>query len=354
VYRTLGNPTHSSLYPDNILPFGDKLSLWQRVASFVFEYGIVAYLGDLVQNDQKIVAKHFGDDYPPLGEIANNISMLFVNADPIFHHNRPLVPTVVQIGSGSHRSTPRPLPKKLQSTLDHASDGFIYFSLGSNMKSEFLPANTMEVLLSVFAELPYTVLWKFGEEIANKSDNVIVAKWLPQEDVLRHPNCKLFITQCGLQSMDEAIYSHVPMVGMPVFGDQFFNAKKIVNKGLGLELDYQRLEREHFKKTVLEVITNPRYRSTVKQLAELAQDQPMTGTEKAVWWTEYVIRHKGARHLRSPLLDIPWYQYLLLDVIGVLLFGVSVTLYSMVVFVRWLIRLIRRRFYAISVKKKSS
>jgi len=40
--------------------------------------------------------------------------------------------------------------------------------------------------------------------------------------------------------------------------------------------------------------------------------------EQAVYWTEYVIRHKGAPHLRSALLDLAWYQYFLLDVIAVL------------------------------------
>jgi len=40
--------------------------------------------------------------------------------------------------------------------------------------------------------------------------------------------------------------------------------------------------------------------------------------EQAVYWTEYVIRHKGAPHLRSAALDLAWYQYFLLDVIAVL------------------------------------
>lgn len=45
----------------------------------------------------------------------------------------------------------------------------------------------------------------------------------------------------------------------------------------------------------------------------------MTGLEKAVWWSEYIIRHKKTGHLRSPAIDLPLYQYLLLDVIGFLL-----------------------------------
>lgn len=54
-------------------------------------------------------------------------------------------------------------------------------------------------------------------------------------------------------------------------------------------------------------------------IEKLMNDAPMKGIDKAVWWIEYVIRHKGAKHLRSPSMDIPWYQYLLLDVMAVIL-----------------------------------
>ena len=42
-----------------------------------------------------------------------------------------------------------------------------------------------------------------------------------------------------------------------------------------------------------------------------------------MYWTEYVIRHKGAPHLRSAVLDLAWYQYFLLDVIAVLALAVG-------------------------------
>lgn len=41
--------------------------------------------------------------------------------------------------------------------------------------------------------------------------------------------------------------------------------------------------------------------------------------DTAIYWTEYVIRHRGAPHMRTAGADLPLYQYLLLDVIAVLL-----------------------------------
>ncbi|VEN52518.1 unnamed protein product [Callosobruchus maculatus] len=62
----------------------------------------------------------------------------------------------------------------------------------------------------------------------------------------------------------------------------------------------------------------------MKSLADIMLDEPMSGVEKVVWWSEYVIRHKGARHLRNPVLDIPLYQYLMLDIIAFFILIIAV------------------------------
>lgn len=60
----------------------------------------------------------------------------------------------------------------------------------------------------------------------------------------------------------------------------------------------------------------------MEKLRDLWLDHPMKSLDKAIWWIEYVIRHKGTKHLRSPTADISWIQYLLLDIICVVLFSV--------------------------------
>lgn len=50
----------------------------------------------------------------------------------------------------------------------------------------------------------------------------------------------------------------------------------------------------------------------------LLNDENAKGLEKAIWWIEYVIRNKGAAHFRSRIVDMSWYEYLMLDVYGFL------------------------------------
>jgi glucuronosyltransferase len=59
----------------------------------------------------------------------------------------------------------------------------------------------------------------------------------------------------------------------------------------------------------------------------------MSPLSTAIFWTEYVIRHGGAPHMRSAALDLAWYQYLLIDVIAFILVigaGILITLYIIV------------------------
>jgi len=73
-----------------------------------------------------------------------------------------------------------------------------------------------------------------------------------------------------------------------------------------------------------------RYAKNAKIASNRFKDRPMTPQQSVVYWTEYVIRHKGAPHLKSHALNLTWYQYLLLDVIAVTL--IFVLLVTFVVF----------------------
>lgn len=50
----------------------------------------------------------------------------------------------------------------------------------------------------------------------------------------------------------------------------------------------------------------------------LLNDVNANGLERAIWWIEYVVRNKGAKHFRSRVVDMSWYEYLMLDVYGLL------------------------------------
>lgn len=64
------------------------------------------------------------------------------------------------------------------------------------------------------------------------------------------------------------------------------------------------------------------------ELSNAYRDRPMLPQKALVYWTEYVIRHKGAPHLRTIGADLPFYQYHSLDVIIFILFVCFVLAWS--------------------------
>lgn len=179
----------------------------------------------------------------------------------------------------------------------------------------------LRALFEVFAKLKQRVLWKWDGAIvpAEKSANVLMTNWLPQNDILAHRNTRLFISHCGLSGVIEAKYYGVPILGIPVYGDQLKNAKAIASEGWALELPYSNVDANSLSSAIDELLTNETYTNKVKQLSRLYRDRPNTALDEAVFWTEYVLRHNGARHMQSPAVHLTFIQQHSLDVFAVLL-----------------------------------
>lgn len=61
-----------------------------------------------------------------------------------------------------------------------------------------------------------------------------------------------------------------------------------------------------------------RYKDTMQKLSVLHKDRPVDPLKLSVFWTEFVMRHKGAKHLRAAVHDLNWIQYFSLDVMVLL------------------------------------
>lgn len=52
--------------------------------------------------------------------------------------------------------------------------------------------------------------------------------------------------------------------------------------------------------------------------------------DTAIFWIEYVARNKGAVNLKPPTVDMPLYQYLMIDVALIIVASVAITFYILV------------------------
>ena len=84
--------------------------------------------------------------------------------------------------------------KDLDDFLSGAEHGFVYFSLGSIVQAHQMSEDYRKIFVKVFGKLKQRIIWKWeSEEMPDLPDNVKLSKWLPQQDLLGHPNIRLDI-----------------------------------------------------------------------------------------------------------------------------------------------------------------
>lgn len=324
----VGNPDHPAYIPNYFLPYPQHMTLGQRIINTVMVEALKLghyYFAELPMNE--LARQNFGQDLPPIAELKKKTRLILANSHFSLNIPRPTVPPFIEVG-GLHIQRNGKLPKDLGTFINESKDGVIYFSLGSLVRAETLPKDKLQAFISAFSELPQRVIWK-TDDIVGLPDNVRTSKWYPQFEILSHPNVRVFITHGGLMGTQEAVYAGVPMVGIPLFADQELNIRNCMAKGTAVLVLYDSITKETISSALRTVLSDPSYRKNAEKLSRLFRDRPQTPLETAIFWTEYVIRHGGAPHLRSAAMDLTWYQYLLIDVIAVIMLCVIIVLGSL-------------------------
>ncbi|KAM6150247.1 UDP-glucuronosyltransferase 2B14-like [Erethizon dorsatum] len=231
---------------------------------------------------------------------------------------RPTLPNIDFVG-GLHCTPAKPLPKEMEDFVQSSGEhGIVVFSLGSMVYN--ITEERGNVIASALAQLPQKVIWRFnGKKPDTLAPNTQLYQWIPQNDLLGHPKTKVFVTHGGANGVYDAINHGVPMVGIPLFGEQHDNIAHMKAKGAAVVLDFTAMSTTDLVNALKTVINNPSYKENVMRLSTIHHDQPMKPLDRAVFWIEFVMRHKGAKHLRPLAQNLTWYQYHSLDVIGFLL-----------------------------------
>ncbi|CAH0560927.1 unnamed protein product [Brassicogethes aeneus] len=325
-----GNPTPYSITPFLNKPYTDNMNLIQKTINAFWHTAGVAMHSVMIRYwMQDVLVKHFGENVPSIYDMSKNVSFILQNAHATVTYPRSYLPNVAEIAC-IHCRKAKALPQDIEEFISESGDaGFIYFSMGSSVKAANMPEYLRRMLFKVFKQLPQRVLWKYesDKDMADLPPNVMLGKWLPQQDILGHPKLRAFVTHGGLLSMFETVYHGVPVVTMPVFCDHDSNAAKAEVDGYAIKLDLAALNAEYLLWAIKNIIYDRKYRKEVKKRQYLLLDQKETPLRRAVYWTEYVIRHKGAKHFQSPARNLSFVQYYCIDSLALLLVALALIWY---------------------------
>uniref|UniRef100_A0A6B2EIL5 Putative udp-glucuronosyltransferase n=1 Tax=Phlebotomus kandelakii TaxID=1109342 RepID=A0A6B2EIL5_9DIPT len=314
-----------SFVPHILLPYTDDMTFTQRAYNLFFSLcdrivrGVfyIPAQNALLEKNFKPLERMLGP-LPSVQELEKSVSVILFNSHAATSPPRPEMPGYVKIG-GIHIKDPKPLPAKIKEFLDGADHGAILFSLGSHIQSSHFAKEKIQVLVKVFKKMEQRILWKYeGDDLKDLPSNVLLQKWIPQVDVLAHRNVVLFINHGGIFGTQESIYYGVPMLTIPFYGDQFRNAYRSQARGHALVIEYDDISEENLSQKLQSLLTDERFQEKADKVSHLFRDNLETPLNTAMYWIEHVGRNRGADHLKSAARNLNWFQYLMLDVIGLL------------------------------------
>ncbi|XP_059808864.1 UDP-glucuronosyltransferase 2A1-like [Hypanus sabinus] len=314
----LSVPSPASYIPLPGSQLTDKMTFLQRMQNVILYIIQIIFSNYLIQPIYEKRCHQFLGPDTDIMTILLRADVWLMRVDFVFEFPRPTMPNIVYIG-GFQCKPARPLAAEFEEFVQSSEKhGLIVMSLGTFVG--FLPMKFTMEIAEAFAQVPQKVIWRYDGEIPpNVGNNILLTKWIPQNDLLGHPNTRVFISHGGTNGIYEAIYHGVPVIGMPLIFDQFDNIVRLESRGAAKTLNVATMHSADLLQALNEVINGTFYRDNMKKLSALHRDQPESPMERAVFWIEYVARHKGAGHLRSESYRLPWYIYHCVDVMVFLL-----------------------------------
>ncbi|CAG9804989.1 unnamed protein product [Chironomus riparius] len=297
IHELFGNDANPLKYPESqILPYQHgKLTFYEKIDSVIYKtyqeliFNFVYIFLSAIINYNHFIHLGMKAFEPP----SNRLSLLMLNTNHAVGHVRPMMPHSIQIGF-THVEKPKPIKDlELKKFLDMSSNGVIIKAFGSMVNMRSLGIENFNKFMNAFNMTNMSVLWKLDgiEDSVKVPKNVKIVSWLPLADVLAHPNVKLLIFHGGIFSLYEAIDRGVPMIAFPLTYDQPVNARIIVDKGIGMEMDLNNFDEFELSAAIQEM-TKPKYIANLRKVRSLAYDQPINNRDLIVWHVNNAIKNR--------------------------------------------------------------
>ena len=123
--------------------------------------------------------------------------------------------------------------------------------------------------IEAFANTKYQVIMSVGnlinvEDLGAIPDNITISRFVDQIAVLSQAD--VFLTHCGMNSVNESLYFGVPLVMYPQTSEQQGVAERVSQLEAGLKL--KRADPASISEAVRKILSEPKYRRNACRIAE--------------------------------------------------------------------------------------
>lgn len=162
-----------------------------------------------------------------------------------------------------------------------------------------------------------------SSEIYFSHPRVVIRSWVDQKAIISHPKTRYVVSHCGSKGFVESVLNEKPIIAIPFVGDQLLTAQRAYEKGVAVLLDKKKLSKEYMREIVKTLKSQEKYmKKSIKMLKKvMLLEDGRINTSK---WMKTVLTMKGYNHL-IPITKVPFWISQSYDIIGFLLFGITIS-----------------------------
>ncbi|XP_005110284.1 UDP-glucuronosyltransferase 1-6-like [Aplysia californica] len=339
-------PISFGALPTMIKEYTDHMDFWQRLTSTVLNSPVLFFHifshADAVQRYAPEMA--FINQF----ELELKAEVTLVEQDHILDYPQPTLPNVIRIG-GTAVCKAKELKEPYKSFVESSDQDIVVVSFGSYVLN--IPEQISTKMMNAFLRLKLKVVWRVNVTSANPQQ-VMTSLWIPQNDLLGHAKVKVFVSHCGKNGQYEALYHAVPMLCLPLFGDQPYNAVRSSSRGYGLTSDVRAMSEDDLVTMINELYYNASYSNNIQKASQIFKDIYGLPKERAAFWLDHVIKYGGS-HMRYAGQDLQGYQFYCLDVLAAIALIILCALFVLYFVLKIFVKLLKSVFKAASHKSKT-
>lgn len=287
----------------------DQLSFSQRLEGTMWTVLMMTF--ELLCDSNLVTMFAPEKPYDSLTNLAARSEIFIAELDHILDYPRPMLPNTKLIG-GSSASVAKPLCSEFQKFVNESEHGIVVASFGSSVVD--IPSDISAKMTSAFKQLDQRVVWRVNIT-SSDPNHIMTAKWIPQNDLLGHEKARLFVSHCGKNGQYESLYHGVPILCLPIYGDQFYNAERIQIKEFGMSADVRFISADQLAAKMKKIINESKYTENMRKASRLYRELYKVPMKEAAYWLDHVMKY-GGDYMRASSQKMPLYQFMLLDVLA--------------------------------------
>ncbi|MBW4621298.1 MAG: glycosyltransferase [Cyanosarcina radialis HA8281-LM2] len=208
-----------------------------------------------------------------LGKLSINCAWakhtVMVNSAFGLEYPRPLPGNVIMVGP-MLSSVVEPLSPEIEDWLGNGPP-VVYVNLGTIA----LPMlDLVDRMYEAFAGAPFRVWWILRPQMqqllpAPLAANIRIDAWGPPLlAILKHPQVRVFVSHCGINSTQESLAAGTPIVGIPMLADQFDMAMRVEDARVGLILNKLTFSASELRAAIERVLSDSSFLQPIPAIQE--------------------------------------------------------------------------------------